>query len=194
MNYSAWLEDGKKVPLVVDFDGTMHDADLNVLGFKWLGWRRFLVMVKLVGIWFLQGKAAMKLAFELLALAEGWAPNLVWHPVVLELMVKAVEQGRKVVVVTGSAQRLVEGIIRQNALPYAVVGTSDKRVNLVAEHKAAALVAKYGEQGFDYIGNSWDDVKVWKHARKAVVVGAGRRLRVAVLRVMVVEKVLFLDW
>ena len=39
----------------------------------------------------------------------------------------------------------------------------------------------FGEKGFDYVGNSKVDLKVWSHAREAVIVNAsGSVIREAV--------------
>ena len=51
---------------------------------------------------------------------------------------------------------------------------SDGRTNLVGAAKATLLVERFGEGGFDYIGNERRDLAVWKHARKAVGVGPVR--------------------
>ena len=51
---------------------------------------------------------------------------------------------------------------------------SDGKTNLRAENKLKALVAKFGEHGFDYAGNSAADFSVWRGAREAVVVNASK--------------------
>ena len=49
---------------------------------------------------------------------------------------------------------------------------SDGRTNLAGEAKATALVTRFGERGFDYIGNeSGASLAVWKRARRAIGVG-----------------------
>ena len=53
---------------------------------------------------------------------------------------------------------------------------SDGRTNLRSENKLKALVAKFGERGFDYAGNSSADLAVWRGAREAIVVNASRAL------------------
>ncbi|WP_222706810.1 hypothetical protein, partial [Lacisediminihabitans profunda] len=45
---------------------------------------------------------------------------------------------------------------------------SDGRTCLVGQAKAAALVERFGEGGFDYVGNERRDLSVWKHARCAI--------------------------
>lgn len=46
----------------------------------------------------------------------------------------------------------------------------DEHVNFSARRKLDRLVAAYGEKGFDYVGNSHDDIAVWTAADRAYVV------------------------
>ena len=58
---------------------------------------------------------------------------------------------------------------------------SDGQVNLAGAAKAAALVERFGESGFDYIGNERRDLAVWERARRAIGVGLSARLERDVL-------------
>jgi 4-hydroxybenzoate polyprenyltransferase len=49
---------------------------------------------------------------------------------------------------------------------------SDATRNLKGDWKAAALVAEFGERGFDYVGDSTADLPVWSASRRALVVGS----------------------
>src|SRR6185312_6505269 len=49
---------------------------------------------------------------------------------------------------------------------------SDGARNLKREAKARALTERFGEAGFDYMGEDRHDVPVWRHAREAYVVGS----------------------
>jgi apolipoprotein N-acyltransferase len=51
---------------------------------------------------------------------------------------------------------------------------SDGKTNLRSGNKLKALVENFGERGFDYAGNSSADLAVWRGAREAIVVNAGR--------------------
>ncbi|HEX5400478.1 MAG TPA: apolipoprotein N-acyltransferase, partial [Verrucomicrobiae bacterium] len=53
---------------------------------------------------------------------------------------------------------------------------SDGRTNLRSGIKVKVLIAKFGERGFDYAGNSTADFAVWRGAREAIVVNASRAL------------------
>ena len=62
-----------------------------------------------------------------------------------------------------------------------VIATGAGR-NLSAHTKRDALVQTYGDRGFDYAGNSRDDLPVWAAARQAYLVNATQRLRDAPAR------------
>ena len=56
---------------------------------------------------------------------------------------------------------------------------SDASKNLVGTAKAEYLVKRFGAQGFDYVGDSNADLKVWPNARQAIFVGANNAARTA---------------
>src|SRR5690606_34219919 len=56
------------------------------------------------------------------------------------------------------------------------VMATQEYLNLSGENKAKHLVSSFGERGFDYIGNSSTDLKVWQHAHTAIVVSSDRSL------------------
>jgi 4-hydroxybenzoate polyprenyltransferase len=53
---------------------------------------------------------------------------------------------------------------------------SDGTTNMKGANKAAELSRRY-PLGFDYAGDSWADLPVWRAARKAIVVGASSRVQ-----------------
>jgi 4-hydroxybenzoate polyprenyltransferase len=86
--------------------------------------------------------------------------------------------GRRLVLCTASDQKLADGVAAHLGLFDTVMG-SDGHTNLAGAAKAAALVARFGERGFDYAGNSSDDLPVWQAAREAIVVAAPKRVAAA---------------
>jgi 4-hydroxybenzoate polyprenyltransferase len=66
---------------------------------------------------------------------------------------------------------------------------SDGRINAKGEAKAALLVARFGERGFDYVGNESVDLAVWKRARRAIVVSPDAGLAECARSVSEVERV-----
>jgi len=74
--------------------------------------------------------------------------------------------GRTLVLATASHQDYAQAIATHLGLFDRVLATHGE-INLSARTKRDVLVREYGEEGFDYLGNSRDDLKVWTSAHKA---------------------------
>lgn len=173
------IENAPAVPLVVDVDGSLVRGDLLTEGLL-----RLLAAspAKLLAVPFLlaSGRAPMK---RWLAQHGGALPaaTLVLNPTVVHEIADAREAGREVWLASGSDELVVAPLARE-------VGAtgffaSDGRRNLVGGAKAALLVERFGEHGFDYVGNERRDLAVWKRARRAIGVGLSLRLARQVKRV-----------
>jgi 4-hydroxybenzoate polyprenyltransferase len=155
------------VPLCVDCDGTLlrtdllHESVLTLL--KRSPWLLFLLPV-----WIWRGKAYFKARVAELTSLD-WA-TLPLRQVVVDRIDLARRQGRRVVLATAAHERHAQALAAQWRWFDEVLATHDD-INLSGAAKARALVARYGERGFDYIGNSRADLAVWAAARTAVVVG-----------------------
>ena len=161
-------------PLVVDVDGSLIGGDLLIEGIA-----RLLSVSPLhlfaLPFWLatamVRGRSGLK---RRIAEAVSLPPDtLAWSPIVLEEIAAAQASGRSVWLASASDARAVSPLAE-------TVGAgclaSDGRTNLAGEAKAAALVARFGERGFDYIGNERRDLAVWKRARCAIGVGLPARL------------------
>ncbi|MGO4798304.1 UbiA family prenyltransferase [Pseudomonas sp. W22_MBD1_FP4] len=125
-----------------------------------------LSLFKVFG-WLTKGKAVLK---EELALANPIDVSVLpFDPVVIELIEDERCKGRTIVLATASHHSLAESIAEHLQL-FDLVLASDANRNLSAHRKRDLLVEQYGEGGFDYVGNSHDDILVWASARKAYVV------------------------
>lgn len=164
------------LPLVLDLDGTLHKTDLFWEGVLWLAKHRPLKSLKVLALAATKGKVAAKLFLEAEMLTAP-LPTLPWDERVLAAAHAAEKQKRTVVVATGSPQAWVEAIIKAKGLKWRVIGTTATSGNLIGRIKAAALVAEFGEKGFDYAGNSRADGAVWGAARGAWVANASRKVR-----------------
>jgi 4-hydroxybenzoate polyprenyltransferase len=108
---------------------------------------------------------------------------------VLDLIEDARQHDRPVVLATASHVLLADRIAEYLGV-FDVVLASDARRNLSAHIKCDLLVEHYGEGGFDYVGNSHDDVCIWKAARHAYVVNPERGVERAARRNGNVESVI----
>lgn len=94
----------------------------------------------------------------------------------MDLIRAARDKGERVALVSASDDILVQQVAEGLGLFDEAHGSTPDR-NLKGEGKATFLVERYGARGFDYVGDSEADVPVWRHARRAVTVGATTGLR-----------------
>lgn len=158
------------VPLVVDLDGTLIHSDLlhetasrYLVGaphgvFNLLGWAR-------------GSKARLK--SELAARTELDVGVLPYRDELVTWLREQRAEGRRIVLATAANRVLAEAIAAELDVFDDVVA-SDETVNLKGETKRAELVRRFGEGGFDYVGNDASDLVVWGSARVAHVVGDDR--------------------
>jgi 4-hydroxybenzoate polyprenyltransferase len=153
-------------PFVVDLDGTLLKSDLlleSAMAFvrsQPSGW------LKPLG-WILRGKAFLK---EQLAMATVIDVTLLpYDRDVLAMIETQRKDGRKIILATASHHSLAVRVAAHLKVFDDVLATS-LECNLSGTHKRDLLVALYGERGFDYVGNSLDDLSIWRSAERAYVV------------------------
>jgi 4-hydroxybenzoate polyprenyltransferase len=178
----------KKIPLVVDLDGSLLQSDLL--------YESFFSSIK-EGIkhhsttfrFLMRGKAPLKAYLAKVSTID--YALLPFDPDVVALIEESRRQGRPVYLATASNQRHAEGVAAHFGF-FDGVFSSDDTVNLAGEIKARILVDTFGECGFDYVGNSITDLSVWKHARTAYVVNGSislkRKVEKSGIAVKLVEK------
>ena len=155
-------------PLVVDLDGTLIPTDLLLESAS-----QFVLSHPLQGfkplLWALQSRATLKA--KLAASTRIDVAALPYNTEVLHWLRVQKQQGRSLVLATASHSVLAHQVAAHLQLFDEVLATQDQ-VNLKAHAKAQALVARFGEDGFDYVGNDVADFAVWQKAHTAHVVGA----------------------
>jgi hypothetical protein len=174
------------VPLVVDMDGTLFSSDSTELMTARLRRRR---PHRIPGLWRRRragDKAGMKLYLHdhgAVAVDEFsvYAPLREW--------LRTQEGERPIFLATGAPQRLADEAAASLGIFDGAFGT-DAHHNNTGVRKAARLVERFGERGFDYAGNSDADLAVWAHARKAIVCNAPDGLAGRAAQVCDVELVL----
>jgi 4-hydroxybenzoate polyprenyltransferase/phosphoglycolate phosphatase-like HAD superfamily hydrolase len=154
-------------PIVVDLDGTLIHSDILVeSGFAFL--RSFPQKFYQPLQWLSSGgKPALKAG-----LAEHVSidvTTLPYNPQVIGWLQEMRAAGRAIVLATASHESFAHRIAEHLGL-FDRVFASDASVNLSSHRKRERLVAEYGEKGFDYVGNSHDDIAVWQAADRAYVV------------------------
>lgn len=185
-----------EIPLVVDLDGTLihsdmlHESALRALRDRPL---------EIVNIPFMliKGKAALK---ERLATCTEFDPKII--PYNIELLAWLKEQrrdGRYIVLCTASDRVVAEAIAEYIGIFDEVIA-SDGVLNIAGENKAKTLVQRFGVKGFDYAGNSNEDLWVWNQSRQAIIVNASEKLIKKAEKICKVaflfpkKKINFSDW
>jgi 4-hydroxybenzoate polyprenyltransferase/phosphoserine phosphatase len=169
MTSTAAAIPGASVPLCVDLDGTLIKTDML--------WESFVRLLKrnplyglLVPFWFMRGRAHLK---AMIASRTDVDPaNLPYNQLLLEFLRAEKKQGRPILLVTASDERLARSVAEHLHL-FNEVLASDGKTNLRGKSKVSKLAARFGQGGFDYAGNSSVDIPVWQKAREALVVNAG---------------------
>lgn len=160
------------LPLVVDLDGTLIKTDIlmeQVIDFVRVNPLNFFFVL----IWFFQGFA--KLKFEVYRRTNLNAENLPLNNEVISLIKDAKANNRKVVLATASFLENATQIAKSVNLFDEVLATTID-FNLRGKNKAKVLVEKFGDKNFDYVGDSYIDIEVWKHSRIAYLVNPSNDL------------------
>jgi len=163
-------------PLIVDLDGTLIKTDLLFESANQFLASGPLAFSKLI-FWLLKGRPHLKAQ-----LAKHFSLNTTSLPYNQELCTwlrMQAQLGVPIYLATASNQVLADQVAKHFGF-FTDVFASDGQVNLKSEHKRDLLVQKFGEQGFDYIGNEAADFVVWRAAKQAHVVSNSAALVVKV--------------
>ncbi|MBK1682253.1 UbiA family prenyltransferase [Rhodoferax fermentans] len=153
-------------PLVVDLDGTLLRSDMLVeSAFAYI--RQNPSQVLAPAVWLLGGKANLKA--NIAAAVSIDAASLPYNAKVISFLEQEKAAGRTLILATASHQTYAIAIANHLGL-FDEVLASNSTTNLSARTKRDVLVSRFGENGFDYIGNSHDDLKVWASAHQAYLV------------------------
>ena len=156
------------VPLCVDLDGTLVRSDMLVESVLALLKQNPLYVFALP-FWLLRGRGHLKHEVARRALPD--AATLPYDKRVRELVQS--EGARRPVVLCTAADRAIADAVASHVGGFSAVMSTDRAANLSGRNKADALVERFGERGFDYVGNERRDVAIWRHARRAIVANAG---------------------
>jgi 4-hydroxybenzoate polyprenyltransferase len=169
---SAPEPSGARLPLCVDLDGTLVATDTL--------WESALTLVRaqplralLLPVWLVRGRAALKSA--LAAAAPLDVASLPYRSEVLAYVAEARAAGRDVVLVTASPRAVAERVASHTGV-FEDVMASDAE-NLKGARKRDALCERYGERGFEYLGDARADLAVWEGAAVGSLVSGSPSLR-----------------
>src|SRR6185312_781091 len=158
-------------PLCVDLDGTLIRTDLLLESAVSLLKQNPLYLFA-YPLWLLRGRANLK--HEIATRVHLDATTLPYDGRLLDAL-RTEHTHRPVILCTASNQVFAKRVAQHLGTFSAVMATDGTR-NLSGSTKAAALVDRFGESGFDYAGNEGRDIAIWRHARNAWVVNGSADL------------------
>lgn len=159
------------LPLAVDLDGTLFRGDLfleAILRFVFAQPLRIFVVIG----WLLKGRAHAKA--RLAERAPANVADLPYNERVLAWLHEERARGRTMVLASASDRNAAQAVADHVGV-FDAVFASDGVVNLKSARKAERLAAAFPD-GFAYAGNESADVKVWRAAKRAVVVNGSESL------------------
>lgn len=159
-------------PLAIDLDGTLiHTDTLHELALQLLHDKPHFFLMML--FWMLDGKAFLKQKLATHVVLN--IANLPFNNDLIEWLKLQKKTGRRLILCTASDLSIARSISEYLNLFDEVMASDGKR-NLAGKNKTAALVDKFGEGGFDYVGNSSVDLEVWEKSKQGIVVNSSNNL------------------
>jgi len=160
-------------PLCVDLCGTLVLSDL-LLESLLLLIKRNPLYVFLFPLWLLRGRAVLEA--EAAARVMFDPERLPYDLELIRWLAAEHSSGRSLWLCTATNHRSADRVASHLGIFEGVIA-SGPTMTLAATAQAALLVSRFGERGFDYCGNKWRNIAIWKIARGAIVVRGGSRLQ-----------------
>lgn len=172
-------------PIVVDLDGTLiysdmlHESAISLLRYRPLEFFKIPFLL-------FKGKAFLK---SYIGLRVDLNPQtLPYNIKLINWLMQQRAKGRLLILCTASDKTIADPIASHLSIFDEVIA-SDGILNLAGKNKASTLVKRFGPQGYDYVGNSLQDLPVWSQANKAVVVDGSSELVKKVEVISTIERV-----
>ncbi|MFY8160537.1 MAG: UbiA family prenyltransferase [Candidatus Kapaibacteriota bacterium] len=177
----------KNIPLCCDLDETLIKTDCFFEAISYLIKTNPLYILYFP-IWAIKGLPNFKQ--EVFKRAKIDVKTLPYNYEVIDFLKEQKANGHKIVLATATPQFIADEVEEYLGIFDKVLGSTDK-LNLKSHNKANKLVELYGENGFDYIGDSLADINVWKRADKAYLVAKSDYSVNKILKSISVEKIIY---
>ena len=159
--------------IAVDLDDTLVKTDMLYESFL-NAIKKNPLVVFLVVVWFLRGKAYLK---QQLASHFSFEPSILpYNTELLTWLKSEKENGAKLYLVSASDEKIVGAVAGSVGIFDGYYGTTAQRGNLSGGRKAALLNQEFGEKKYVYVGNDTVDVPIFRQAESAVAVGTEKTL------------------
>ena len=159
--------------VVVDLDGTLtltdtlHESVLKLL-------HNNPLLLFLLPFWLVKGIAYLKFKVANNCLLD--VTTLPYNLLLIDWLKEQKANGKKIILCTAANDRIAQAVSKYLGFFDDVIA-SDATTNLKSGNKRHALQERYGDKGYDYVGNSIADMEVWAGAFNAIVVNASARVQ-----------------
>ena len=160
-------------PLFVDLDGTLIREDLSDLAFSHSFKNNPLKAIFYLLVFLFRGKAYLK--NKISKNFEIPFKNLTFNKAAIDFIRKEKKNNKAVYLISGSHQILVEQMDKHLNIFLKSFGTRDD-FNMVGNNKVLFIKKNLKINDFDYLGNSFKDLPIWKYTKKAIHTNAPKKL------------------
>ena len=159
--------------LFVDLDGTLIKEDLSNLAFSHSLKNYPLKTLFYLLIFLLKGKPYLK--YKISRNFDIPFENLTYNKAAFDFIREAKSKHRVVYLISGSHQILVDQMGKYLNIFFETFGTRDN-FNMVGSNKVQFIKESLKIYDFDYLGNSHQDLPIWKYTKRAIYTNASKEL------------------
>ncbi len=155
-----------ELPLCVDLDGTLVATD-TLWESLLLLLRQNIFLVFLLPIWMMQGRAVFKHKIAQRVTLD--VTTLPYRDSVLAFLQQEQQQGRPLILATAAHKSIAKAVATHLNLFTEVIAT-EVPINMKGKTKRDTLIQRFGNQGYDYMGDSTADLPIFQASRNAFLV------------------------
>ncbi len=159
--------------LFVDLDGTLIKEDLSNLAFSHSLKNYPLKTLFYLLIFLLKGKPYLK--YKISRNFDIPFENLTYNKAAFDFIREVKSKHRVVYLISGSHQILVDQMGKYLNIFFESFGTRDN-FNMVGSNKVQFIKESLKIYDFDYLGNSHQDLPIWKYTKRAIYTNASKEL------------------
>ena len=160
--------------LFVDLDGTLIKEDLTNLAFLSFLKKRPLKLFLYLVVFLFKGKAYLKEKISIDFIVP--IDDLNFNKAGINYIRSIKNRHRVVYLISGSHQLLVDQISNYLNIFFESFGTKDN-YNMVGINKVRFINNKLNILEFDYLGNSSQDLPIWKYTKKIIYTNISNNLK-----------------
>ncbi len=162
----------KNFPLIVDLDHTLIDTDL-LYESSLAVLKKSPILILLYPFWLMKGKGYLK--DQLVKRFTIDVTMLPYNDITINYIKERKKSGSKVVLATASHKYYAFAVAKHLGVFDDVMATN-KDFNLSSHNKASKLIEKFGDKGFDYIGDHMRDLPVWEASNLSILANVTNRV------------------